>query len=72
MAITLGNFFNAEYKPHWKIRRRWETFQHLLADMDIRTSHIYKEANVLADILSNVTLEFDGFCWWNYVFLAIG
>ena len=71
-AITLGNFFNAEYRPHWKIRRRWEKCHRLLLTMDIRTSHIYREANVPADIMSNIALNFDDFHWWDSVFPAIG
>lgn len=48
-----------------------EKLSALLAGLDVQTSHIYREANVSADILSNVALEFDDFHWWNYVFPAI-
>lgn len=41
-------------------------------DIDIKTSHIYREANVHAAILSNVALEFDDFHCWSADFPAIG
>lgn len=36
----------------------------MMPQMDIRSSHIYREGNVLADILSNVALEREEFKWW--------
>lgn len=47
--------------PKW---RRWDNCLKLLANMEVRASHIFQEGNVPADILSNVALRFDGFFWW--------
>ena len=38
----------------------------LLADMEIRTSHIFREGNVPPNSLSNTALNVDSFCWWDY------
>jgi len=64
--LTLLNFFNKEYIPPWKLRRRWEKSLQFLSSMEVRASHIYREGNVPADILSNVALTYDYFTWWSY------
>ena len=33
--------------------------------MEFRFSHIFREGNQAADILSNVALDHDGFRWWD-------
>lgn len=37
----------------------------LMDSMEIRSSHVFREWNVPADILSIVALEYDGFRWWD-------
>lgn len=62
-SLTLYIFDKKDHVPHSKIRRRWERCMHLLADMEIRTSHIVREGNVPPDSLSNIALNVDSFCW---------
>ncbi|KAM7472576.1 hypothetical protein LguiA_010759 [Lonicera macranthoides] len=66
-TITLSNFFNRNYTPPWKLQRRWEACWSMLDDMEVRSSHIFREGNVLADILSNMALRHVFFVWWDSV-----
>ena len=64
-AVTCRTFFRPNYALPWQIRRRWEQCLVLLENMEVRFSHIFREGNRVADILSNVALDFDGFRWWD-------
>lgn len=63
-ALTLMNFFKPDYILPWKLRRRWERCLSMLERMEFQASHIYREGNVPADILSNVALAHSEFTWW--------
>ena len=63
-VVTLQTFFNKEFVAPWKIRQRWMACHIMMADMQIRCSHIFREGNVPADIVSNVALLFPNFTWW--------
>ena len=70
-SLTLLNFFNRNYHPHWQIRRRWENCIELLSSMEVRSSHIYREGNVPADNFSNVALSCNYLVWWDMDFYDI-
>ncbi|KAM7497439.1 hypothetical protein LguiA_021853 [Lonicera macranthoides] len=65
-ALTFVNFFNPFYLPLWQLCRRQERCLSMLKRMEFRASHIYREGNVPADILSNMALVNSDFTWWSH------
>ena len=70
-ALTLLNFFKGDYAPPWQVRRRWEKCRAMLSGIEFRASHIFREGNRSADVLSNLALSYEGFHWWDSVFSEI-
>ena len=66
-ALTLLLISSIKIIPPWQLRRQWERCLRWLQGVEFRTSHIYREGNVAAVILSNVALSYDDFTWRNYV-----
>ncbi|KAM7517189.1 hypothetical protein LguiA_006772 [Lonicera macranthoides] len=66
-ALTCLTFFKKSHAPPWQLRRRWEKCWAYLDSIEFRFSHVYREGNIPADILSNYALSFDVFKWWDDV-----
>lgn len=63
---TLKSFFDPNFDAPWQIRHRWEACLEMLKSMEVRCSHIFREGNIHADIVSNIALlhpQFQ-FKWW--------
>lgn len=59
------------YRPPWKLRRRWEACWDMLRRNGGQILSYFREGNIPADILSNVALRHVSFIWWDSVIAAI-
>lgn len=59
----LKTFFDPNFVAPWKISKRWEGCSEN-ASSNGRVSHIFKEGNIPADIISNVALRYPQLQWW--------
>ncbi|KAF1892493.1 hypothetical protein Lal_00010959, partial [Lupinus albus] len=51
------DFFNAKNKIYWKLSNLWDNYRGLLALMDFKVSHIFREGNACADKLVSFGLN---------------
>ncbi|KAM7465607.1 hypothetical protein LguiB_013169 [Lonicera macranthoides] len=56
---------NQSFTPPWQLINSWSNCQHQLKQMQHHVSHVYREGNQAADILSKMGLRHSELKWWN-------
>jgi hypothetical protein len=48
----------------WRVRQAWQRCIFQISQMDFQVSHIFREGNQVADMLSKHALELQADSWW--------
>ena len=65
-SLYVVNLFRTKSKKvPWELKKNWMQCLHFLTLMDVRVSHIFREGNATADLLSKHSTSATNFLWWD-------
>jgi ribonuclease HI len=65
MLVTLA-FKSSKIVP-WSVRNRWDNCLVKISSMNFFVTHVYREGNICADILTNIGLALQTHAWWDHI-----
>jgi ribonuclease HI len=64
-ALVVSAFNNLTRPVAWQLRNRWKNVLFLIRQMNCVITHIYREGNQVADMLTNHGLNLTSIVFWN-------
>jgi ribonuclease HI len=64
-SLVVNAFRNPNKTVAWLLRNRWKNMLGMLAQMNCIVTHVYREGNVVADLLANFGLNASSYTTWH-------
>lgn len=64
-STLVVRYFHSPHLVPWRLRIPWLNCFHIMRQINLRVSHVYREGNVLADLLANFGAVHVGSFWWD-------